>query len=105
MNIQSRFKLYLVLILLAGVALALAIPVLAQAHASGRGDPLSPTAADDIIYVAKSGDGSDGSTWAKAYTDLQDALESKARALRICRDELEQQRASATSARASASFV
>ena len=74
MNTKSRFKIYLVLILLTGVGLALALPALAPAHASTRGDPLAPSAADDIIYVAKSGDGSDGLSWTTAFTDLQDAL-------------------------------
>ena len=74
MNSNSRFKIYLVLILLAGSGLVLAVPVLAQAHASARGDPLAPSAADNIIYVARSGDGSDGLSWATAFTDLQAAL-------------------------------
>ena len=74
MNTKSRIKIYLVLILLTGVGLAFAVPALVQAHASTRGDRLSPTAAAKIIYVAKSGDGSDGLTWTTAYTDLQHAL-------------------------------
>jgi predicted outer membrane repeat protein len=74
MNTNSRFKIYLVLVLLTGVGLALAVPALTGAQDSTRGDRLSPPPADDIIYVAKSGDGSDGNTWETAYTDLQDAL-------------------------------
>ena len=53
---------------------ALAVPALVKAHASVNFDPLSPAAAGDIIYVAKSGDDSDGSTWENAFTDLQTAL-------------------------------
>ena len=74
MNTKPRFRIYLVLILLAGVSLALALPVLAGVQASARGDQLSPSAADGILYVAKSGDGSDGLSWETAYTDLQHAL-------------------------------
>jgi len=74
MNTNSRLKIYLVLILLTGVGLALTVPILAQAHASTSSDTLAPSAADDIIYVAKSGDGSDGLSWETAYTDLQTAL-------------------------------
>ena len=74
MNTQQRFKIYLLLTLLTGVGLALALPVLAQAHATTSSDPLAPAAADKLIYVAKSGDGSDGLSWATAFTDLQVAL-------------------------------
>jgi predicted outer membrane repeat protein len=74
MNTKPRFTIYLVLILLAGVGLALALPVLAGTQAATRGDPRVPSAADGILYVAKSGDGSDGLSWTTAYTDLQAAL-------------------------------
>ena len=74
MNTNCGLKIYLVLILFAGVGLALTLPILAGAQASTRGDPLSPAAANGIFYVAKSGDGSDGLSWTTAYTDLQDAL-------------------------------
>jgi len=74
MNTNSRFKIYLVLILLSGVGLALALPALAQAHVSASSDPLALSAEDKIIYVATSGDGSDGFAWTTAYTDLQSAL-------------------------------
>jgi predicted outer membrane repeat protein len=75
MNTQQRLKIYLVLILLAGVGLALAVPALVQAHTSTSGNQLAPSALDETIYyVAKTGDGTDGLSWATAYTDLQDAL-------------------------------
>ena len=74
MNTKPRFRIYLVLILLTGVGLALALPVLAGAQSSASNDPRVPSAANGILYVAKSGDGSDGLSWTTAYTDLQAAL-------------------------------
>ena len=75
MNTQQRLKFYLVLILLSGVGLALALPILAKAHASASFDRLSPSAAEKIVYVAKSGDGSFGNTWTQAFTNVQAAID------------------------------
>jgi predicted outer membrane repeat protein len=74
MNTQQRFKIYLLLILLTGVGLALVVPALGQAYSTTISSRAAPSAAGDIIYVARSGDGSDGLSWITAYTDLQAAL-------------------------------
>ena len=69
---HQRKRWILGLTLLVGLGLALALPALARAGQSTK-DNLVPSA-NHIIYVAKTGDGSDGSSWAQAYTELQDAL-------------------------------
>ena len=90
----------LILILFTGLGLALALPTLAQAQQAGKGDQLSvisnqlsvirelslftdhrlvedesnALAAASVYRVAKSGDGTDGLTWTKAFTNVQSAL-------------------------------
>jgi predicted outer membrane repeat protein len=62
------------MIVLIGIGFALALPALARAQQSGWWEAVSAPAAKKVVYVAKTGDGSDGSTWDHAYTDLQAAL-------------------------------
>ncbi len=83
---SNRFSLrnmvVLSLVLVIGLGLAAALTSLASAgkytlnadDINPREAIYAPEAPGSIFRVAKDGDGSDGSTWDKAYTDIQTAI-------------------------------
>ena len=73
----SRHALIVGLILLVGLGFALALPWFANfqglaAYNEAHAQPEAPDA--DRFYVTKTGNGSDGKSWANAFTRVQDAL-------------------------------
>ena len=71
--LSSKYFL-IAIILLTGLGFALILPSLAQAQGSILGNHPSVLAEKKVVFVAKTGDGSDGSSWDHAFTDIQAAL-------------------------------
>ena len=71
--------LFIVFILIFGFVIAFVLPMMAKAHSQAAVSQsviktVNIPDAGTRYYVAKSGDGSDGSSWSKAFPNVQDAL-------------------------------